>query len=158
VLAVGQTQVGAREATGRNDGPAVQKYLKSIGLSGSYAWCSAYIVWIFRAAGVPVPRFGRARSWFDAAHTVWRGGQQVRGRPAPQPADLVGFRWGNPQIAHVGLLEIWGTGPTCQTNEGNTSGGRADRDGEGSFINWRSKWMVSAVANPIANPKYSRGE
>lgn len=110
-----------------------------------------------RRAGVPVPRFGRARDWFDAAHTVWRSGQQLPGRPAPQPADLLGFTWGNPHVAHVELLIAWGTGPSCRAIGGNTGGGGAlKREGEGMYENWRLKRLVAAVANVVDNPKYTK--
>ncbi len=120
-------------------------------------WCSWSVVVEFRRAGIKAPRFGRARDWFDAVHTVWRAGRQVLSRPPPQPGDLVGFTWGRPVIGHVEMLIVWGTGPSCRCIGGNTGGGGAlQREGEGAYENWRLKRMVAAVANVVDNPIYKR--
>lgn len=44
-LAVAISQIGVREATGHNDGPQVETYLKSIGLGKGYSWCMAFVYW-----------------------------------------------------------------------------------------------------------------
>lgn len=109
-----------------------------------------------RWAGIPVPRFGAARSWFDRVHTVWRAGRQHPGRPAPQPGDVLGYTWGHDSICHAEtLVAPWGTGPSCRAVGGNTGGGGAlKREGEGVYENWRLKRLVAAVANVIDNPRY----
>ncbi|MGI4865447.1 MAG: hypothetical protein ACRYFZ_16105 [Janthinobacterium lividum] len=107
-------------------------------------------------AYVHVPRFGRARDWFDKAHTIWRAGVQLAGKPLPRPGDVLGYTWGADHICHVELLVgPWGTGPSVRAVGGNTGGGGAlQREGEGVYENWRLKRLVAAVANPIDNPKY----
>jgi hypothetical protein len=113
------------------------------------------VVTVLRRAGLLVPRFGRARSWFDQVHTIWQHGQPVAGRPAPQPGDLLGYTWGRPAIGHVETLIVWGTGPSCRAIGGNTGGGGAlQREGEGVYQNWRLKRLVAAVANVVDNPNY----
>ncbi|WP_191906491.1 hypothetical protein [Hymenobacter baengnokdamensis] len=109
-------------------------------------------------AHIVTARFGAARSWFDRRHTVWASGRQVAGRPSPQQGDLVGYTWGADEVHHVGFLDVWGTGPACQTVEGNTSGGRQSREGDGVYVNWRLKRMVAKVANVVDDPHYSHGE
>lgn len=110
----------------------------------------------FRKAGIPVPRFGMAKSWFDLAHTIWRAGRQLLARPAPAAGDVLGYTWGNDHICHVEtLVGAWGTGPAVRAVGGNTGGGGAlQREGEGVYLNWRLKRLVAAVANPIENPHY----
>jgi len=53
------TQVGVREATGHNDGTAVEGYLASVGLGKGYSWCMAFVYWCVKqaalAAGIPNP-------------------------------------------------------------------------------------------------------
>ncbi|WP_345117727.1 hypothetical protein [Hymenobacter algoricola] len=140
---------------GRNAGAEVERIIKFAGGRVGDAWCSWYAVACMRWAGVLVPRFGAARAWFDKVHTVYLAGHPVPGKPAPQPADLLGFRWGNPQISHVEILKLWGTGAFCRSLGGNTGGGGArQREGEGVYENWRQKRQVWAVANVIDNPKY----
>jgi len=120
------------------------------------AYCSWTVVAVMRWAGIPVPRFGAARSWFDRVHTVWRAGRQHPGRPAPQPGDVLGYTWGHDSICHAEtLVAPWGTGPSCRAVGGNTGGGGAlKREGEGVYENWRLKRLVAAVANVIDNPRY----
>ena len=113
-----------------------------------------------RKSGIPVPRFGRAKSWFDEVHTIWRAGRQLLGRPPPAAGDVLGYTWGHDSICHVEtLVGAWGTGPSVRAVGGNTGGGGAlKREGEGIYLNWRLKRLVAAVANPIDNPHYARGQ
>lgn len=141
---------------GRNAGPQVERIIKFAGGRVGDAYCSWTVVAILRWAGIPVPRFGMARSWFDAAHTVWRAGHQLPGHPLPQPGDVLGFTWGRPAICHAEtLVGPWGSGPSVRAVGGNTGGGGAlQREGEGVYQNWRLKRLVAAAANVIDNPNY----
>lgn len=150
------SQVGVREHGCKNCGADVEKYQRFGGGKRGDAWCAWFVSWCLRQAGYLTPLFGRARSWFDAAHVVWRFGQQVAGRAPPEQGDLVGYTWGLPNICHVGFLDLWGTGPACQTVEGNTSGGKQSREGEGVYVNWRLKRMVAMVARVSDNPRYAK--
>ena len=146
--------VGIRER-GFNRGREVEAIIREAGGQIGDAWCSWTVVVELRRAGLHVPRFGRARDWFDCAHTIWRNGVQLAGRPEPQPGDLLGFTWGHTAICHVEMLIVWGTGPSCRAVGGNTGGGgQLQREGEGVYVNWRLKRMVAAVANVVDNPKY----
>lgn len=44
------SQLGVTEATGHNDGPAVESYLKSVGLGKGYPWCMAFVYWCAKQA------------------------------------------------------------------------------------------------------------
>ena len=44
------SQLGVTEATGHNDGPAVESYLKSVGLGKGYPWCMAFVYWCVKQA------------------------------------------------------------------------------------------------------------
>jgi hypothetical protein len=135
-----------REATGHNDGRDVQKFLAAVGLRGNYPWCGAFVAWCCRQVGVPIPTgAGAARAFFrDPNRIVWKLGRTIR---AVLPGDICGFRWtGKPYEDHVGIVEIWGTSPLAATLEGNTSGGKLDRDGQGVYRNWRFKSQIYQVA------------
>lgn len=43
-------QLGVREATGHNDGPAVEKFLAAVGLGKGYSWCMAFVYWCAKQA------------------------------------------------------------------------------------------------------------
>ena len=62
--------MGIREH-GRNAGAEVERIIKFAGGKVGDAWCSWTVVAVMRWAGILVPRFGRARDWFDAVHTVY---------------------------------------------------------------------------------------
>ena len=158
-MAVARSLVGIREV-GRNAGPAVERIIHFAGGKVGDAWCSWTVVAIMRWAGVHVPRFGKAKTWFDKEHTIWRAGHPVAARPPPQPADLLGYTWGHDSICHVEtLVGPWGSGPSVRAVGGNTGGGGAlQREGEGVYENWRLKRLVAAVANVVDNPHYSHSE
>jgi hypothetical protein len=44
------SQLGVTEATGHNDGPAVEMYLASVGLGKGYPWCMAFVYWCAKQA------------------------------------------------------------------------------------------------------------
>jgi hypothetical protein len=43
-------QLGITELTGRNDGPAVEMFLRSVGLGKGYPWCMAFVYWCCKQA------------------------------------------------------------------------------------------------------------
>ncbi len=50
-LAIAKTQLGVQEIPrGSNAGPAVEKYLKSVGLGKGYSWCEAFVYWCYQEA------------------------------------------------------------------------------------------------------------
>lgn len=63
-LAIARTQLNVRELTGKNDGEAVESYLRSVGLGKGYAWCVAFPYWCYRKAAEelnmdnPLPKTG----------------------------------------------------------------------------------------------------
>lgn len=70
------SQLGVTEATGHNDGVAVEKYLASVGLGKGYAWCMSFVYWCFKQAalklGVPNPLYqtgGVAEEWRSSKGT-----------------------------------------------------------------------------------------
>ena len=153
VVTAAVSQLGVREH-GFNAGPDVEKYQRVSGNHRGDAWCSSFVSWCLKTAGIGTARFGAARSWFDRRHVIWAHGM---GR-TPQPGDLTGYRWGSREIHHVGIVEHWSPGVSCVTIEGNTHGFGRHREGDGVFRNWRDKRQVSAVADVVDNPRYHHGE
>jgi hypothetical protein len=142
----------------------VAECLREIGLPEGHLWCSAHVVRCFRRAGVRVPSYGKAASWFTPARTIYRADQeqriatlgqgQLRHRNdpsvAPRYGDLVGFTWGGPRIAHVGFLDDeWNNGrSSVYTNEGNTNLA-GSRNGNGVWRNLRHKRMIHVIAKVL---------
>lgn len=130
------TQVGVKEATGKNDGVEVESYLKAVGLGKGYAWCQAFMFWGFlraaNALGVdnPLPKTaGVLNSWNNSkAYQVPKGEK-------PKPGDVFVMDFGK-GAGHTGIVTDV-VGDTIYTIEGNTSADpklpTEDREGQGVF-------------------------
>lgn len=139
VIDTALSQVGVREATGHNDGLAVEKYLKVCGLGKGHAWCAAFISWNYYVCGVTKFKTAWAPGWFPA-------GKTLKADQIPQPGDVFGL-WINNRIGHVGLIYVWGN-KVVKTIEGNTNEA-GSREGDGVYVKRRltrqiyrtSKWI-----------------
>ena len=98
-------RLNVREATGRNDGPAVAALVRAGGGEANVGleWCGFTQAADQRAHGLPIPAAGMqgaARAWFaDSRRTYYLVGR--RGTLASvQPGDLAGFDYGR-GIHHI---------------------------------------------------------
>ena len=57
------SQLGVKEATGHNDGPAVEGYLKTVNLGKGNPWCSAFVNWVMEKDKIKGTNSGLAYSW-----------------------------------------------------------------------------------------------
>lgn len=78
------------------------------------------------------------------------GGKKLEKGTLGQPADVVGFWFSSKKrVAHVGIVEQWGTS-TVTTIEGNTSGDSGvDRNGGGVYRKKRLKGTIYCVKDWI---------
>jgi hypothetical protein len=149
ILAEAAKLLGTTEATGRNDGEAVDRFLATVGLKGSRApWCAAVLRYIFDAAGLRTigPRSAWSPDWVRNA--TWT---RANGGKTPLPGDVAGiFFPSKGRIAHVVLILKWG--PSVRTYEGNTSpdaapGSAADREGGGFWSKRRLQSQIHSARN-----------
>lgn len=144
---VAHTQVGVVERTGRNDGPQVEAYLRSVGLSKGHPYCQAGIYWCFAEAArqltmpmrtIPLLRTGSTQRAFD--HALANG---VRTRLVPQRGDLITWRSYKGYTGHVERVIEVRTGGWVKTIGFNTSAGKrgSQRDGGGVHIRYRN-WIT----------------
>jgi hypothetical protein len=143
--------VGTREATGHNDGRAIDQILSSVGLQGTRSpYCAAFNRYVYDQAGLRQvgPRSAWSPDW--VAHPSWT---QARGGATPLPGDTWGIYFQSKgRVAHTGLVERWG--PCVLTIEGNTSpdagsGTEADRNGDGIWRKRRLQRQIHSVRNWI---------
>lgn len=145
---------GVREATGRNDGPAVERILARTGLPKGNAWCGAYAFVCLEDAGVGLPGGARAYAWAPTWHPksrqVWTRSQGENkgfsgaGPKAPMPGDVFGLYYANlKRIGHVGIVEKWGD--VVMTWEGNTNG-QGSREGDGVYRKRRLRDQLHCVS------------
>ncbi len=146
------SQLGTREASGRNDGTRVEQYLHYVGLKAGSPWCASFVCWAYGQAGIPNPRSGYCPNLFPAGKVIWTrklkvgsGKFKVGGsQPAsdiPSAGDVFGLYFSEKgRIAHVGFIDTWGD-KYAVTCEGNTNEA-GSREGNGVY---RKRRLISSI-------------
>lgn len=131
-------EIGVREV-GSNRGEDVEKYLASAGFGGGYAWCAAFVNWVYIQHDIPTPNSAAwSPSWFPQSRV---SDDIVRG-------DVFGVYFRSKgRIAHVGLIEE-NHGEFVYTIEGNTNEA-GSREGDGVYRKRRVKRQIYRTANWI---------
>lgn len=146
VVDLAESQIGVRQTNG-NTGPEIDEYLACSGLGPGYAWCAAFVCWIYDSNEVEVPNSSAwSPSWFPQSKTY-------ENNSMAQEGDVFGIYFNNlGRIAHVGvLIESWEeAGNILTTVEGNTNDTGA-REGDGVYKKYRSKNQIKSTANWINN-------
>lgn len=129
------SQIGVREATGNNDGKAVEMYLRATGLGKGFSWCAAFVRWTFDSARVKTS----ITAWSPTAHNdkniVWF--QRVM-KKEPLSGDVFTLWFASKKrIAHTGFVDRRINGSVVQTVEGNTNDA-GSREGDGVYMKKRS--------------------
>lgn len=154
VAATYTKEVGVREATGKNDGNEVEKYLKSVGLGKGYAWCGAFANWVLKQHQITTPKgAAMAMAWFPNSHTIWQRGTGE----TPQRADLFGLYYSHlKRIGHVGFVERWDEASGYAiTVEGNTNEA-GSREGDGVFLKRRLIRQIYRVSRWVPGQSQSK--
>jgi len=113
------TQIGIREATGHNDGPEVEMYLRSVNLSPGAPWCAAFVSWVYTVNDIDNPKSGWSPAYFTLKRTIYTRDGNIKAYP--DKADVFGIYFNNKnRIAHVGFVHYWGS-RIVLTVEGNTN-------------------------------------
>jgi hypothetical protein len=119
-LAMAQSQVGIREASGNNDGIPAQRYSNG----RREPWCANFVAWTFRESGNPLP--GNQRSLASVQYMedqMKKAGRFHTG--TPQPGDVIFFKNRGDSDSgpgrHVGIVEKVENGRiyTIEGNSGN---------------------------------------
>lgn len=151
VIASAESQVGVREATGRNDGE-VDKYLRAVGLGGSRApYCAAFNTWVGDDAlgheNNPYPR-----SAWSPDHV--KSGVRFTSSTPVRGGEAFGIWFkSKSRVAHTGLC-VKRVGSNVVTIEGNTSasaayGSAQDREGHGVYRKLRPTTAIYKVRDWI---------
>jgi hypothetical protein len=142
------SQIGVREATGKNDGAQVEKYLKSTGLGKGHAWCAAFVKWSFLQAGVKTNITAWSPTALNKNNVVYQNGRFYK---QPQPADVFVLYFAQyKRIAHTGFFDYSVNNTVYSSVEGNTNGG-GSRDGDGVYRRYRSFKATYAISRWIAS-------
>lgn len=117
-LQIAITQIGVQEIPkNSNAGPAVEKYLKSVGLGKGYAWCMAFVYWSVKAASLelnienPLAKTAGVMAMYNKMTAI-----RVT---VPKPGDIMILDYGK-GLGHTGIVEKV-IGKDIHTIEGNTN-------------------------------------
>lgn len=135
VLKIARSQMNVKEATGKNDGIQVEKYLASVSLGKGFPYCQAFVYWVFNEACKnlkrtnPVPKTAGVLDCFNKAKEKYL----VIGTPKPGDQGIMSFGAGKGHTFIVNEVD----GLYVHTFEGNTSADPTipaeDREGQGNF-------------------------
>ncbi len=134
IIVIASNELGVKEATGHNDGPRVEQYLRYTNLGPGYDWCAAFVSWVYGQAGLVQPRnpwspalFPKARSYKDEGKI--------------QKADLFGIYSAKlKRINHVGLIKEK-QGSYILTIEGNSNNRVESRRRHQKTIHSYADWV-----------------
>lgn len=145
------TQLNIRELTGKNDGPQVEAFLRSVNRKKGDAWCAAYTSYNLqylakRGYKVQYIVSGWSPSWANNKFVIWKKGKSL----VPfTMGDVFSIYFANlKRPAHVGFI-YEDKGNTVITQEGNTSDdnyGQATREGNKVARKRRLKSQLYTVA------------
>jgi hypothetical protein len=134
------SQVGTKEATGRNDGVQIEKYLGSVKIYVPAPYCAAFVYFCFAEVAcditqIPIPRTAVANNIYNYARK-----KGVLANYAPAIDDLITWKYSNSWSGHIErIYEIHKAGWVL-TVGANTSNGKtgSQREGNGVFIRRRN--------------------
>lgn len=146
VQAVYTSQLGVREATGRNDGRAVEMYLYSVGIAKGNPWCAAFVKWSFDRAGVKTNITAWSPTAFNRTNPVLF---QNRFTQQPRAGDVFVLWFPKlKRIAHTGFFDRQINNSVFETVEGNTNEA-GSREGDGVYRKKRSYRATYAISRWI---------
>ena len=127
---------------GSNRGPDVEKYLKSVGLGGGYAWCAAFAHWCFDQASAqlgvanPMPRTAGVLDLWRKTQLGWPArvvthADAVAHPDRVRPGMVFVYDHGHGE-GHVGIVKSVLPSGHLVTIEGNSNVAGA-REGVGVF-------------------------
>jgi hypothetical protein len=151
VQAIYTSQIGVREATGKNDGVQVEAYLKSVNLGKGYAWCAAFVKWCFDRADINTTITAWSPTAENRKNLVYDKGKFLQD---PRPGDVFTLYYPSlKRIGHTGFYDKKQNSTIFRSVEGNTNG-EGSREGDGVYVKYRSvkatysisRWTYSSVA------------
>lgn len=101
ILKIAIAELGQKEISGPQDNPTIVNYAKEAGFSwvddDETPWCSIFVNWVAKKAGLQTSGKANARSWLL---------EGIQVDTAPEPGDVVVFWRGSPDSwqGHVGFF------------------------------------------------------
>ncbi len=111
------SQLGVTELTGHNDGPAVESYLRAVGLGKGYPWCMAFVYWCAKKASENLELINPLKCT-GGVLDEWQSSTNTR-ITAPGPGCQ--FFMHHPTGYHTGIVTGVFENGVLHTIEGNTN-------------------------------------
>jgi hypothetical protein len=149
VVVKAQSQLYVVEKTGHNDGIEVENYLKLTGLPKGYAWCAAFVSWVYHESHVKTIISARAADFFKD-DIVYRLDISLdkNALNKGQKGDVIGLYYDYlGRIGHIMLIES-SEKNSYTVISGNTNKG-GDREGEGVERAIIPKGIIYAISDKI---------
>ena len=135
------SQIGVREATGHNDGPVVESYLKNVGLGKGYSWCSAFVKTGLIHCGIKNNINGWAPTAVSSINVVFQNGSFIA---QPEPGDVCGiYSFTQRRIIHVFFFNRK-KNSSIETVEGNTND-NGSSNGDGVYRRVRPLYSINKI-------------
>lgn len=126
-LEVARGELGTDEIRGSRNNPRVLEYHQATSLKATNdetSWCSSFVNWTMKQAGVQGTNSAAARSWLNWGQAVPKDSAHVK------PGDVVVFpRGNNPAQGHVAIVEEVLANGKVKVIGGNQSNGKGEPDG-----------------------------
>lgn len=133
ILDIASAELGVREATGQNDGPRVEEYLRYVNLGSHHEWCAAFVSWCYGQAGLAEPRNPWSPALFPKKRLIAKEGAQA--------ADVFGIYGASAKrINHVGLVKQV-SGDYLISIEGNSNNRVESRRRHVKTVYAVAKWL-----------------
>lgn len=139
IVQIAQSQIGVRELSQKNDGQAVEDFLRYTGLPKGNPWCAAFVSWVYGKAGFTAPK----TPWSPALFPQHKLTKSIK----------PGFVYGlydnkKRRIVHCGIAtkkdSDWVLGIEGNTNIAGSI------DGNGVYLKRRHALTIHAIADWIS--------
>ena len=147
ILELARAELGVKEApAGSNKVKYNESYWGRPVSGDGYAWCAAFVWWLFKMAGAPELYFDGCKTAYVPTLMAWAGRRGLL-VDKPQPGDLICFDFNaNNKADHIGICEGW-DGQYVTTIDGNT-GTTNEANGGCVMRRRRHKKYILAVIRP----------
>jgi hypothetical protein len=143
ILNLARTQLGITESPANSNNVKYNTDYYGHEVNGSnYAWCAAFVWWLFRECGASQLYYGGGKTAYCPTLMNYHKNQAVTGDY--QPGDVIFFNFsGGSSPKHVGVCESF-DGTTITTIDGNTGSGNEANGGAVLRRQRNKKYIVGA--------------
>ena len=137
------SQVGLTEATGRNDGPHIDAYLRFVNMAPRNPYCAAGVAWTFGQCGIQTGITAWSPTAFRRDRIVYKAGRWNKDLVPGHVFTLYYAKLN--RIGHAGFCDAL-DGDFVKTMEYNTNDG-GSREGNGNWIRRRRLTSLHAICD-----------